>query len=116
MGDIEDDEAERAFQAALLAQGLLPGDDAQNGDEEDEAERAWAAAQEAAMKSAGDQGATMEDEAERAWEALKQEAPKSEPLPAHWEGFISHIEGVWDIIFSDLKFGEQIGVGTLLLC
>jgi len=53
-----------------------------------------------------------DDSAERAWEAIKQEPPSADPLLAHWEGFITHMEAVWEITFADLKFGEQIGVGA----
>jgi hypothetical protein len=115
-----DEEAERAFQAALLAQGLIP--DGGDGEVEEvaeevdeEAERAWQAAQMEAMKSNSESGADDDDDsAERAFAAQKGSSKASihNPFPPHWEGFISEIEKVWDITFSDIKFGEQIGVGT----
>ena len=108
-----DEEAERAFQAALIAQGLMP--DGGVEEEDDEAERAWQQAQMEAMKHSSESG--VEDaSAERAWEAARQEQPTSSqlasPYPPHWEGFILNIEKAWEITFADIKFGEQIGVGT----
>ena len=125
MADIDlDEEAERAFQAALLAQGLT-ADDGAEGEDDEEAERAWQAAQMEAMKSSGGD----DDDADRAWEAARQQAQQEQTTsttpttnsqltqnwPAHWEGFITQIEKVWDITFRDIKFGEQIGVGAQIL-
>eukprot|EP01087_Luapelamoeba_hula_P004749 TRINITY_DN146_c0_g1_i2.p1 TRINITY_DN146_c0_g1~~TRINITY_DN146_c0_g1_i2.p1 ORF type:complete len:642 (-),score=121.19 TRINITY_DN146_c0_g1_i2:75-2000(-) len=118
------------------------GEDSLDDDDDDDSafQRAWMAAQEQAMRAAGleqDVSGLSSEEidamAERAF-ALQQakdgqsgvsgerspttlanlsmETGRVTNLPAHWEGFITDMESVWDIRFSDLKFGEQIGVGA----